>query len=130
MVFTILDSVSGGTIHSLDCVKNRPFMNLINWDVVKVWVIIEKDRKEIDLNCVNPGSDDEIVVHPAYNYEKGRLYTPYTYIYDAKDSVTLNNCMCVFVFVSRFCFVFFLLNYHNYYYYYSLFIIHYCLNCI
>ena len=91
MVFTILDSVDGGTIYSLDCAKCRPFMNLINWDIVEVWVIIEKDRKEIGLNCISPGTDDETFVYPAYNYEKGRLYTPCIYIYDAKDSVTLIN---------------------------------------
>ena len=91
MVFTILNTVNGSTIYCLDCLKKRPFMNLIKWDIVEVWVIIEKERKEIGLNCISPGNDDETFVYPAYHYEKGRLYTPYIYLYNAKDSVTLIN---------------------------------------
>ena len=54
MVFTTLDSVHGGCIHSIDCLKNRPFMNLIKGDIVEAWVIIEKDGKETRLNCIGP----------------------------------------------------------------------------
>ena len=91
MVFTIVDSVHGGYIYGLDCIKTQPFMNVIRRDIVEVWVIIEKDRKEIGLNCISPEMEDETHVYPACHYQKGRFYTPCIYIYEPQDSVTLIN---------------------------------------
>lgn len=85
--FEVVDLFHGGRIYSM--YSNKPFTDLIEGDIVEIYVIIEKDRKQIRFNKISPGIEDKNLFYLACNYQRGRFYTPCVVFYEMEDSVTL-----------------------------------------